>query len=191
MKAWDATASRIMTIDGFGRQSLDGKKASQRFSLLLESHRQFQAKSKFMSGCSQEETEKTQLLDELVAIVDDQRAIKEERQMASSAVKEKALTATALIRDEAMQRASKRKSVDGDDDVTTSNKKKALFEVQQAEIDLEKQRLEYKKLKLQAEINEQALARKERAEMREIELKRHTDMVELMKFSMSKNNEQF
>ncbi|RHY89328.1 hypothetical protein DYB37_008226 [Aphanomyces astaci] len=129
-----------------------------------------------MSGCSHDETEKTQLLDELVAIVDDQRAIKEERQMASSAVKEKALTATALIRDVAMQRASKRKSVDGDDDVTTSNKEMALIVVQQAEIDLEKQRLEYKKLKLQAGVNEQALARKERAEMREIELKRHTDL---------------
>ncbi|RHY01263.1 hypothetical protein DYB36_009275 [Aphanomyces astaci] len=129
-----------------------------------------------MSGCSHDETEKTQLLDELVAIADDQRAIKEERQMASSAVKEQALTATALIRDETMQRASKRKSVDGDDDVTTSKKEMALIVVQQAEIDLEKQRLEYKKLKLQAGVNEQALARKERAEMREIELKRHTDL---------------
>ncbi|ETV90909.1 hypothetical protein H310_14397 [Aphanomyces invadans] len=79
MKSWDATAARVLQIDGFGRKTLDGKKAAQRFGLLVEAHRKFQAKSKFMSGSNQEENEKTQLLDDLVALVDDHTSIKVEK----------------------------------------------------------------------------------------------------------------
>ncbi|ETV75056.1 hypothetical protein H257_10656 [Aphanomyces astaci] len=39
MMAWNDTAAGCMRIDGFGRKSLNGKKASQRFQLLLENHR--------------------------------------------------------------------------------------------------------------------------------------------------------
>ncbi|RHY07606.1 hypothetical protein DYB25_004368 [Aphanomyces astaci] len=187
MMAWNDTAAGCMRIDGFGRKSLNGKKASQRFQLLLENHRQFQAKSKFMSGGTQKETEKTVLLDELLALMDDNKAVKEEQHVAEAAGKEKKASATALIRDEAMQRAAKRKSVDGDDDGSSTSKKKTLVDLQNAEIRLEQQKLEYKSKKLEADIQEQTEARKERAEMREIELKKHADMMELIRLSLSKH----
>ncbi|ETV70587.1 hypothetical protein H257_13960 [Aphanomyces astaci] len=95
MMAWNDTAAGCMRIDGFGRKSLNGKKASQRFQLLLENHRQFQAKSKFMSGGTQKETEKTVLLDELLALMDDNKAVKEEQHVAEAAGKEKKASATA------------------------------------------------------------------------------------------------
>jgi hypothetical protein len=64
-------------------------------------------------------------------------------------------------------------------------KRKLLAYMQQAEIDLEKQKSEFKKMKLQADIEED-LARKERAEMSELGFKRHSDMMELVKHSFIK-----
>ncbi|CAK4608511.1 hypothetical protein LEN26_003705 [Aphanomyces euteiches] len=187
MKAWDATAASILKMPGFNRTALDGKKASQRFGLLVEAHRQYQSKSKYMSGCSQEETEKIQLLDELTALVDDQKAIKNEKNATNATEKEQKQSATALIRDQAMQRSGKRKSLDGDEEGTQSTKRKSIIELQQAEIELEKIKYEFKARKLEADIAEQALARQERIEMRELELKRHNDMMELIKMTLNKN----
>ncbi|RHY19622.1 hypothetical protein DYB32_010200 [Aphanomyces invadans] len=157
MKSLDATAARVLQIDGLGRKSLDGKKAAQRFGLLVEAHCQFLAKSKFMSGSSQEENEKTQLLNELVALVDGHRSIKVETKASHAAEREKVESATSMIRDEAMQRSSKRKT-DPEDDGSSSTKKKSLTDMQQAEIDMEMQKSKYKKMKIQAEIDEKALA---------------------------------
>ncbi|RHY17422.1 hypothetical protein DYB32_010524 [Aphanomyces invadans] len=131
-----------MRIDGFSRKALNGKKASQRFQLLVESHRKYQAKSKFMSGSAQKETEKTVLLDELVALIDDNKVLKEEHQAVEEAAKDTKANATALIRDEAMQRASKRKINNGEVDGSTMSKKKAFVDLQNAEIRLEQQKLE-------------------------------------------------
>ncbi|RHY21894.1 hypothetical protein DYB32_010112 [Aphanomyces invadans] len=166
MMAWNSTAKNCMRIDGFSRKALNGKKVSQRFQLLVESHRQYQAKSKFMSGSAQKETEKAVLLDELVALIDDNKVLKEEHQAVEEAAKDAKANATALIREEAMQRASKRKINNGEDDGSSTSKKKAFVDLQNAEIRLEQEKLEYKTKKHEADIHEQAEARKECAEMR-------------------------
>ncbi|RHY23477.1 hypothetical protein DYB32_009177 [Aphanomyces invadans] len=168
MIAWNRTAESCMRIDGFSRKALNGKKSTQRFQLLKE-------------------TEKTVLLDELVALIDDNKVLKEEHQAVEEAAKDTKANATALIREEAMQRASKRKINNGEDDGSSTSKKKAFIDLQNAEIRLEQQKLEYKTKKLEADIHEQAEARKQRAEMREMELKKHADMMELFRLSLAKH----
>ncbi|CAK4535326.1 unnamed protein product, partial [Aphanomyces euteiches] len=76
---------------------------------LLEAHRQYQATSKYLSGCSQDETEKIQLLDELIALVDDNKVAKLEKMRTNEAAKESQKSATELLRDAAMNRCPKRK----------------------------------------------------------------------------------
>ncbi|KAH9105568.1 hypothetical protein AeMF1_018669 [Aphanomyces euteiches] len=76
---------------------------------LLEAHRQYQATSKYLSGCSQDETEKIQLLDELIELVDDHKVAKLEKMQTNETAKESQKSATELLRDAAMNRCPKRK----------------------------------------------------------------------------------
>ncbi|KAG9411174.1 hypothetical protein AC1031_016820 [Aphanomyces cochlioides] len=171
MKAWDATAASILKMPGFNRTALDGKKASQRFGLLVEAHRQYQSKSK-RADRARGRPKGHQ---------------KRKKNATNATEKQQKQSATALIRDQAMQRSGKRKSSEGDEEGTQSTKRKSIIELQQAEIELEKIKYEFKARKLEADIAEQALARQERIEMRELELKRHNDKMELIKMTLNKN----
>ncbi len=71
MEAWSSVAVNLASAEGFDRPNFDGKKASNRFMTLLESHRSFNRKSVKESGISEEESEKIVLLDDLMEAYDD------------------------------------------------------------------------------------------------------------------------
>ncbi|KAF0705165.1 hypothetical protein AaE_014632 [Aphanomyces astaci] len=129
-KAWDALATKLLEVPGFGRTTLDGKKAANRFYQLLRVHRRFQQSSQYLSGVEQEETGKIVLLDELVQLFDeatDQRNADRAAMHAKVTEKE---AAASFLRDQAMQ-SGKRKSVETDestDSDVVGRKRKAIFE---------------------------------------------------------------
>ncbi|KAG9410707.1 hypothetical protein AC1031_018732 [Aphanomyces cochlioides] len=114
MKAWDALAAKLQTISDFTRIGIDGKKASCRFYALMRAHRKFQTSSKYLSGVEQDETGKIKLLDELVALYDDNEVAKlseKEKDAGKQAAKE---STAHYILDQAMARG-RRKATDTSD----------------------------------------------------------------------------
>ncbi|CAK4652109.1 hypothetical protein LEN26_011844 [Aphanomyces euteiches] len=148
-RAWEELASSLQRVDGFSRSRLDGKKVQNRFNSLIKCHRKYQAASASLSGVSQDETEKVRLLDELVRLVGDNESKKESSVNLQQKI-EKA-EATKFIRDEAMKTCSRKRISSDDQDVEgrTSKKQKLILDVQDKEIELEREKLELKKQKLE------------------------------------------
>ncbi|ETV63730.1 hypothetical protein H257_19337 [Aphanomyces astaci] len=181
-KAWDALATKLLEVPGFGRTTLDGKKAANRFYQLLRVHRRFQQSSQYLSGVEQEETGKIVLLDELVQLFDeamDQRNADRAAMHAKVTEKE---AAASFLRDQAMQ-SGKRKSVETDESTdidVVGRKRKAIFESHERGIELERERLAFEKYKLQMELEEREKERLERIQQREFEMKRNDDIMSLL-----------
>ncbi|KAG9400023.1 hypothetical protein AC1031_010944 [Aphanomyces cochlioides] len=175
MKAWDELAINLLQVP-------DGKKASHRFHLLLDNHEKFQKESIYMSGVDQEHNDRHILLDELLALRTDSLVRKKSKQQANAAEREeKSRTEDAArhIRDQAMKTCQKkRKAVnhDKDDKPATPSKKTLLVDFHNEEVQLERERLAFKKEKLKLEIEEKRLDRLERHEIREKELKQLEDL---------------
>ncbi|KAG9399311.1 hypothetical protein AC1031_012266 [Aphanomyces cochlioides] len=178
MKAWDELAINLLQVPGFSRQdcNLDGKKASHRFHLLLDNYEKFQKESIYMSGVDQEHNDRHILLDELLALRTDSLVRKKSKQQANAAEREeKSRTEDAArhIRDQAMKTCQKkRKAVnhdkdDKDDKPATPFKKTLLVDFHNEEVQLERERLAFKKEKLKLEIEEKRLDHLERHEIRE------------------------
>ncbi|CAK4066777.1 unnamed protein product [Aphanomyces euteiches] len=72
--AWTALAETIKTCDGFTRE-VDGKKCQNRFLSLCEAHRTFNRTSARLSGVNEDEDEKIQLLDNVLELVDEAKAV--------------------------------------------------------------------------------------------------------------------
>ncbi|RHY22140.1 hypothetical protein DYB32_009600 [Aphanomyces invadans] len=160
-KAWDALAAKLLGVPGFGRASLDGKKAANRFYQLLR---------------------KIVLLDELVQLFDEAT---DQRNADRAAVNAKAMekeAAASFIREQAMK-SGRVKSVDSDesaDSDVVGRKRKAVFESHEREIERERERLSFEKYKLQMELAEREKDKMERIQQREIEMKRNDDMMALL-----------
>ncbi|KAE9088674.1 hypothetical protein PF010_g19288, partial [Phytophthora fragariae] len=71
---WDELAATLVADASFPRDNLSGKTASGRFDKLVKAHRKQSAEAATLSGVSEEESEKTVLLDEIVALLDDYAA---------------------------------------------------------------------------------------------------------------------
>ncbi|KAE8883934.1 hypothetical protein PF007_g6638 [Phytophthora fragariae] len=71
---WDELAATLVADASFPRDNLSGKTASSRFDKLVKAHREQSAEAATLSGVSEEESEKTVLLDEIVALLDDYAA---------------------------------------------------------------------------------------------------------------------
>ncbi|ETV96675.1 hypothetical protein H310_10351 [Aphanomyces invadans] len=181
-KAWDALAAKLLEVPGFGRSSLDGKKAANRFYQLLRTHRRFQNSSKYMSGVEQDETGKIVLLDELVQLFDEAT---DQRNADRAAVNAKAMeneASASFIRELAMT-SGRIKSVDTDESTDSDvigQKRNAVFESHEREIELERERFSFEKYKLQMELAEREKDRMERIQQREFEMKRNDDMIALL-----------
>ncbi|RHZ07736.1 hypothetical protein DYB31_011141 [Aphanomyces astaci] len=172
--------TQLLEVSGFGRTTLDGKKAANRFYQLLRVHRRFQQSSQYLSGVEQEETGKIVLLDELVQLFDE-ATDNADRAAMHAKVTEKEAT-VSFIRDQAMQ-SGKRKSVETDestDSDVVGRKLKAIFESHERKIELERKRLAFEKYKLQMELEEREMERLERIQQREFEMKRNDDMMSLL-----------
>ncbi|RHY97527.1 hypothetical protein DYB37_005091 [Aphanomyces astaci] len=184
MKSWGVLACNLLKAPGFSRQEceVDGKKTSHRFHLLLDNHEKFQKESVYLSGVDQEHNEMHILLDELVALRKDNMAKKKGKQQANAAdQQEKARSEAAArhIRDEAMRTCPKKRAKVQDDErdeaSTTPSKKKMLVDFHQDEIQLERERLAFKKAKMEQEIEEKRLDREERREARENDRKQREE----------------
>ncbi len=69
-KAWQLLADTLMSCQEFDR-NVDGKRAQQRFTTLVEEHRAYNANSAIQSGVDEEHSEKHILLDDILAQIDD------------------------------------------------------------------------------------------------------------------------
>ncbi|KAG9401557.1 hypothetical protein AC1031_009427, partial [Aphanomyces cochlioides] len=67
-KAWERMAEKLRSSDEFTQRSLDGKKAQNRFLLLLRQHKLKNDESARLSGVDEEESPKSQLLDDLTSL---------------------------------------------------------------------------------------------------------------------------
>ncbi|KAF0701736.1 hypothetical protein As57867_007839, partial [Aphanomyces stellatus] len=130
-RAWEFLAEKVLAVDGFSRPALDGKKASNRFTLLVKQHLVYQKTSKYLSGVNQDETEKDILLDELTALYTDNDKSKTQKKALEAAKRTVREVGAKFVRDEAMSRASRRQSQEpSDTDAPTSGKKRLLMEIQ-------------------------------------------------------------
>ncbi|ETW05663.1 hypothetical protein H310_03385 [Aphanomyces invadans] len=113
MDKWTAVAHALASSDEFGRPDFDGKKASNRFSALIEAHKKKKNEFARASGVAEDMTEKDALMDDLIAAYDD---AKEEarRAIESKQALEQNESMGAFVREEAMTSLGKRKK--GDDD---------------------------------------------------------------------------
>ncbi|KAF0703099.1 Aste57867_7689 [Aphanomyces stellatus] len=180
-RAWEFLAEKVLAVDGFSRPALDGKKASNRFTLLVKQHLVYQKTSKYLSGVNQDETEKDILLDELTALYTDNDKSKTQKKALEAAKRTVREVGAKFVRDEAMSRASRRQSQEpSDTDAPTSGKKRLLMEIQESEVALEREKLEFKKMKFEKEFQEREKERDERREIREVEIRRTDAMTALI-----------
>ncbi|CAK4609374.1 unnamed protein product [Aphanomyces euteiches] len=173
-RAWEELASSLQRVDGFSRSG-------------STSHRKYQTTSASLSGVSQDETEKVRLLDELMQLVDDTESKKESSVNLQQKIEKS--EATKFIRDETMKTCSRKRISSDDQDVEgrTSKKQKLILDVQDKEIELEREKLELKKQKLEWEIKEKEMARderekdrQERAEQRLMDQRRNDETMKLI-----------
>ncbi|ETV75854.1 hypothetical protein H257_09829 [Aphanomyces astaci] len=122
------------------------------------------------------------LLDELVAFRKDNVAKKKGKQQANAAdQKEEAWSEEAArhIRDETMRTCPMKRAKVQDDErdeaSTTPSKKKMLVDLHQDEVQLKRERLAFKKAKMEQEIEEKRLDRDERCEARENDRKQREE----------------
>ncbi|RHY19935.1 hypothetical protein DYB32_010139 [Aphanomyces invadans] len=71
LHAWDSMAVALKDVEGFSRPGIDGKKAQNRFLLLVRLHKASNLEAARASGVSEDETEKSKLLDDLVPLYND------------------------------------------------------------------------------------------------------------------------
>ncbi|KAH9092239.1 hypothetical protein LEN26_018584 [Aphanomyces euteiches] len=123
------------------------------------------------------------LLNQLLALRTDSLVRKKSKQQANTAEREeKSRTEDAArhIRDQAMKTCQKREAVnsdnDKDDKPATPSKKTLLVNFRNEEVQLDRERLVFKKENLKLEIEEKRLDRLERHEVREKERKQLEDL---------------
>ncbi|RHY85418.1 hypothetical protein DYB26_011432 [Aphanomyces astaci] len=204
-KAWDTMAATLKGVDGFTRPGIDGKKAQTRFLLLIDGkkaqnrflllvrqHKSNNNEAVRLSGATGDETPKNRLLDDLVPLYND-AATKKRAATPLSEADEKAAS-IKFIREQAMLRG-KRKSLESSDgsDVGGLSKKKLILEAQDKEVELEKERLAFKKLKFEREMEEREkdraereLERQERQQIRDIESRRNDEMMRIIRHFIDK-----
>ncbi|RHY00219.1 hypothetical protein DYB36_013330, partial [Aphanomyces astaci] len=160
-KAWDTMAATLKDVDGFTRPGMDGKKAQNRFLLLVRHHKSNNNEAARLSGATEDETPKSRLVDDLVPLYND-AASKTRAATPLSEAEEKAAS-IKFIREQAMLRG-KRKSLESSDssDVGGLSKKKLILEAQDKEVELEKEWLAFKKPKFERKIEEREKDRAER-----------------------------
>ncbi|CAK4671784.1 unnamed protein product [Aphanomyces euteiches] len=164
MKAWDELAINPLQIRD-------------------DNHEKFQKESIYMSGVDQDHNDRHILLNQLLALRTDSLVRKKSKQQANTAEREeKSRTEDAArhIRDQAMKTCQKREAVnsdnDKDDKPATPSKKTLLVNFRNEEVQLDRERLVFKKENLKLEIEEKRLDRLERHEVREKERKQLEDL---------------
>ncbi|KAG9413176.1 hypothetical protein AC1031_016199 [Aphanomyces cochlioides] len=110
MQAWNAVAEAVSLDESFNRPGFDGKRAQNRFTLLMEAHKTHNTASAQASGVDEEYDEKTMLLDELTAAYDDWKSEDKARLDEAQRQAEHIESLGATVREEAMKSLGKRKA---------------------------------------------------------------------------------
>ncbi|KAH9103371.1 hypothetical protein LEN26_015304 [Aphanomyces euteiches] len=156
MDAWLQVAEALSSQEGFSRVGFDDKRAHNRFSLLIENHRSHNLASLRASGVEEDYDEKTQLLDELLASIDDAKGEERERLAESQRETERAEEMGRLIREEAMESLGKRKSPSDQESTGGGGQIMKIMSIIQED---NKAELEFRKFQYERELEER---RKER-----------------------------
>ncbi|KAG9398311.1 hypothetical protein AC1031_014900 [Aphanomyces cochlioides] len=105
--AWTALAETIKTCDGFTRE-VDGKKCQNRFLSRCEAHKTFNRTSARLSGVNEDEDETIQLLDNVLELVDEAKAVDQFKSAQAKEDQMKIEEGGHYIRDMALQSLGKR-----------------------------------------------------------------------------------
>ncbi|ETV94614.1 hypothetical protein H310_11875 [Aphanomyces invadans] len=150
-------AVALKDVEGFSRPGIDGKRAQNRFLLLVRQHKASNLESARASGVSEDETEKSKLLDDLVPLYND-TLVKKKLSAQPTEAEEKAAN-IKFIREQAMLRGRRKSSESGDaSDGSVLSKRKLIQDAQDKEMDLERERIAFKKLKFEREMEEKRIA---------------------------------
>ena len=184
MAAWDATAASINQVPGFGRPDVNGKKASSRFSKLLEAHRLYMKQAKYKSGSAENDTPKIRLLDEIVARIDDHNKAKAKESISKKTARSEPDEPVRPVREPARGAKRPRTSIaasDDDDPAPSHNTTDAQFQLRVMEIELERERIELEKAKRKGQADQQDKDRVERTAIRQMDAARNSEMMAMMK----------
>ncbi|CAK4612186.1 unnamed protein product [Aphanomyces euteiches] len=146
MEKWTSLAKSLASLEEFRRPDFDAKKASNRFNFLLGSRRKYNKHSEWASGVSEEVGEKLDLLDDLLAALDD---TKEEEALRNDWTKKSTEHDKSLgniVREEALKSMGKRKCEDDDEASSKQGGGKVIkmmsmmHEQAQSELEFQKER---------------------------------------------------
>uniref|UniRef100_H3GPU9 Myb-like domain-containing protein n=1 Tax=Phytophthora ramorum TaxID=164328 RepID=H3GPU9_PHYRM len=104
MQHWDSLAATLVASSGFTRSKLSGKNSQSRINQLVRTHRETMKKAALLSGVSEEITERDQLLDELVELLDDATLVEECKKKEEQKKREGDEEASLVARRVAMER---------------------------------------------------------------------------------------
>ncbi|KAG9409934.1 hypothetical protein AC1031_020246 [Aphanomyces cochlioides] len=145
--AWTTLAETIKTCDGFTRET-------------------FNRTSARISGVNEDEAEKIQLLDNVLELVDEAKAVDQSKSAQAKEDQMKIEEDGHCIRDMALQSLGKRQKKDETSDSKSENKRSSLATAidtdSKREADWREKELSFKKAKLEASIIQQQLDREER-----------------------------
>ncbi|RHY18814.1 hypothetical protein DYB32_010327 [Aphanomyces invadans] len=186
-KAWEVLAVALRDIEDFTRPGIDGKKAQNRFLLLMRQHKARNDKAERLSGVSESETEKSRLLDDLATLSKD--AVKKRSTATTTMEAAEKIEQVKYIREQAMQRGRRHSTSDSSDvaEPVVSSKRKMIMDALEMEVALEREKLQFKRLKFERELEEREKDRAEREkerierqQIRETENQRNEEMMQII-----------
>ncbi|RHY91962.1 hypothetical protein DYB31_016599, partial [Aphanomyces astaci] len=169
MVRWSAVAEAVQSQDGFDRPGFDGKRAQNRFTLLLEGHRHKDEEGKRASGTDEGYGEKFQLLDDLLSAFDDWKNEEKVRLEEVQQEADRVDAMAATIRDEAMKSLGKRKKAGQDDGEAGSGGGSAMTKMMKMMHDDSKADLEFRMRVYDSDLKEREIIREKEFEDRRCE----------------------
>ncbi|RLO11470.1 hypothetical protein DYB28_000912 [Aphanomyces astaci] len=122
---WESVARTLTSCSTFGR-NVNGKKCQNRFNILLDEHKILRQEAMKASGASEDETEKTQLLDDLLLRMQETEEKSVKASIAASAANRSKDLNAHHVRQEAMKTIGKRKVEELGPSKSTPTKKQVV-----------------------------------------------------------------
>ncbi|KAE9025200.1 hypothetical protein PR003_g11700 [Phytophthora rubi] len=112
MQHWDSLAATLVVSPAFSRSKLSGKNAQSRMNQLVQTHRETMKEAELLSGVAEDVTERDQLLDELVELLDDAKQEQECKKQNEQKKRERVEAASLVARRVAMERLEQSSAAD-------------------------------------------------------------------------------
>ncbi|KAE8974143.1 hypothetical protein PR003_g27139 [Phytophthora rubi] len=114
MLHWDSLAATLVASPAFPRSKLNGKNAQSRMNQLVQTHQETMKEAELLSGVSEDVTERGQLIDELVELIDDAKQEQECKKQQEQKKRERDEAASLVARRVAMERLEQSSAADED-----------------------------------------------------------------------------